>query len=177
MKTPVSGTYYKKVDVGAILYNVYPYTYLTYGYLFGVEVYHKASFANGSKTSNGVVAITGAVSVQTIPSENGGTLNVVTTNKTWAKISRVDKPTGTFTYYIADHSDSSSDSIPYTNVKSDNITFNYNTNNGIYVISASDTESSNLASMLSSWTQSFGTGSSDKVYEIKNNDLTGGFIS
>ena len=177
MKTPVSGTYYKKVDVGAILYNVYPYTYLTYGYLFGVEVYHKASFANGSKTSNGVVAITGAVSVQTIQSENGGTLNVVTTNKTWAKISRVDKPTGTFTYYIADHSDSSSDSIPYTNVKSDNITFNYNTNNGIYVISASDTESSNLASMLSSWTQSFGTGSSDKVYEIKNNDLTGGFIS
>lgn len=177
MKTPVSGTYYKKVDVGAILYNVYPYTYLTYGYLFGVEVYHKASFANGSKTSNGVVAITGAVSVQTIPSENGGTLNVATTNKTWAKISRVDKPTGTFTYYIADHSDSSSDSIPYTNVKSDNITFNYNTNNGIYVISASDTESSNLASMLSSWTQSFGTGSSDKVYEIKNNDLTGGFIS
>ena len=177
MKTPVSGTYYKKVDVGAILYNVYPYTYLTYGYLFGVEVYHKASFANGSKTSNGVVAITGAVSVQTIPSGNGGTLNVVTTNKTWAKISRVDKPTGTFTYYIADHSDSSSDSIPYTNVKSDNITFNYNTNNGIYVISASDTESSNLASMLSSWTQSFGTGSSDKVYEIKNNDLTGGFIS
>lgn len=177
MKTPVSGTYYKKVDVGAILYNVYPYTYLTYGYLFGVEVYHKASFANGSKTSNGVVAITGAVSVQTIPSGNGGTLNVVTTNKTWAKISRVDKPTGTFTYYIADHSDSSSDSIPYTNVKSDNITFNYNTNNGIYVISASDTESSNLASMLSSWTQNFGTGSSDKVYEIKNNDLTGGFIS
>ena len=177
MKTPVSGTYYKRVNVGGILYNVYPYTYLTYGYLFGVEVYHKASFANGSKTSNGIVAITGAVSVQTIPSENGGTLNVVTTNKTWAKISRVDKPTGTFTYYIADHSGSQSDSIPYTNVNSDNITFNHNTNNGIYVISASDTEKSNLVSMLSSWTQNLGTGSSHNVYEIKNNDLTGGFIS
>ena len=177
MKTPVSGTYYKRVNVGGILYNVYPYTYLTYEYLFGVEIYHKASFANGSKTSNGIVAITGAVSVQTIPSENGGTLNVVTTNKTWAKISRVDKPTGTFTYYIADHSGSQSDSIPYTNVNSDNITFNHNTNNGIYVISASDTEKSNLVSMLSSWTQNFGTGSPHNVYEIKNNDLTGGFIS
>ena len=177
MNTPVNGTYYKKIHAGALLYNVGSYTYLTYGYLFGVEVYHKASFANGSKTSNGIVAITGAVSVQTIPSENGGTLNVVTTNKNWAKISRIDKPTGTFTYYIADHSGSQSDSIPYTNVNSDNIIFNHNTNNGIYVISASDTEKSNLVSMLSSWTQNHGTGSSDKVYEIKNNDLTGSFIS
>lgn len=175
MKTPVSGTYYKKVDISTILYQVGIYTFLTYGYLFGVQIYHKALFVNGSKTSNGVVAITGAVSVQTIPSENGGTLNVSTINKTWAKISRVDKPTGTFTYYIADHSGSQSYSIQYTNVRSDNILFNYNTNNGIYVISASDTEKSNLASMLSSWTQNFGTGSN--VYEIKNNDLTGSFIS
>ena len=171
MKTPVSGTYYKKIHAGALLYNVGSYTYLTYGSIFGVELYNKALFTNGSKTSNGIVAITGAVSVQTIPSENGGTLNVDTSNKTWAKISRVDKPTGTFTYYIADQRNSSSDPVPYTNIKSDNITFNYNTNNGIYVISASDTEKSNLVSMLSSWTQNFGTGSSDKVYEIKNNDL------
>ena len=177
MKTPVSGTYYKKIHAGALLYNVESYTYLTYGSIFGVELYNKASFTNGSKTSNGIVAITGAVSVQTIPSENGGTLNVDTANKTWAKISMVDKPTGTFTYYIADRSNSSSDPVPYTSIKSDNITFNYNTNNGIYVISASDTEKSNLASMLSSWTQNLGTGSSDKVYEIKNNDLTGSFIS
>ena len=177
MKTPVSGTYYKKIHAGALLYNVGSYTYLTYGSIFGVELYNKASFTNGSKTSNGIVAITGAVSVQTIPSENGGTLNVDTANKTWAKISMVDKPTGTFTYYIADRSNSSSDPVPYTSIKSDNITFNYNTNNGIYVISASDTEKSNLASMLSSWTQNLGTGSSDKVYEIKNNDLTGSFIS
>ena len=171
MHTTVNGTYYKKIHAGALLYNVGSYTYLTYGSIFGVELYNKASFTNGSKTSNGIVAITGAVSVQTIPSENGGTLNVDTSNKTWAKISRVDKPTGTFTYYIADQRNSSSDPVPYTNIKSDNITFNYNTNNGIYVISASDTEKSNLVSMLSSWTQNFGTGSSDKVYEIKNNDL------
>ena len=119
----------------------------------------------------GSVAITGAVSVQTIPSENGGTLNVVTTNKTWAKISRVDKPTGTFTYYIADNSGSQSYSIPCTNVNSNNITFNHNTNNGIYVISASDTEIPNLSSMLSNWIQNFGTGSSSNVYEIRNIDL------
>ena len=171
MKTPVSGTYYKKIHAGALLYNVGSYTYLTYGSIFGVELYNKASFTNGSKTSNGIVAITGAVSVQTIPSENGGTLNVDTANKTWAKISKVDKPTGTFTYYIADRSNSSSDPVPYTSIKSDNITFNHNTNNGIYVISASDTEKSNFVSMLSSWTQNLGTGSSHNVYEIKNNDL------
>ena len=68
-----------------------------------------------------------------------------------AKISRVDKPTGTFTYYIADRSNSSQDSVPYKNVESDNIIFNYNTNDGIYVISASDKENPNLPSTLSRW--------------------------
>lgn len=171
MKTPVSGTYYKKIHAGALLYNVGSYTYLTYGSIFGVELYNKASFVNGSKTSNGIVAITGAVSVRTIPSENGGTLDVDIANKTWANISRVDKPTGTFTYYIADRRNSSSDPVPYTNIKSDNITFNYNTNAGIYIISASDKENPTLQSTLSSWIQNIGTGSSSNVYEIRNLDL------
>lgn len=176
MKTPVNGTYYKKIHAGALLYNVGSYTYLTYGSTFGVEVYNKASFTNGTKNMQGTVAITGSVYVQTIPSENGGTLNVDTSNKTWAKISRVDKPTGSFTYYIAGTSDSSSNSIPYTRIKQDCVTFNYNTNNGIYVMSASDTEIPNLASMLSSWRTNPGTGSSDVVYEIINNNLNNEFI-
>ena len=171
MKTPVSGTYYKKIHAGALLYNIGSYTYLTYGSIFGVELYNKASFTNGSKTIIGLVAITGAVSVNTIPSENGGTLNVDTSNKTWAKISKADKPTGSFTYYIADQRNSSSDPVPYTNIKSDNITFNYNTNAGIYVISASDTEIHNLSYKLSGWIQNIGTGSSNNVYEIRNLDL------
>lgn len=182
MKTPVSGTYYKKVDNSTILYQVGIYTFLTYGYLFGVEVYNKASFTNGTKNMQGTVATTGSVLVNTIPSQSpsgeiGGTLNVITTNKSWAKISKVDKPTGVFTYYIADTSGSSSDSIPYTRIKQDGVTFNYNTNNGIYVMSASDTEIPNLSSMLSSWRTNVGTGISDVVYEIRNNNLTGGFIS
>lgn len=171
MKTPVSGTYYKKIHAGALLYNIGSYTYLTYGSIFGVELYNKASFTNGSKTIIGLVTITGAVSVNTIPSENGGTLNVDTSNKTWAKISKADKPTGSFTYYIADQRNSSSDPVPYTNIKSDNITFNYNTNAGIYVISASDTEIPNLSFKLSGWIQNIGTGSSNNVYEIRNIDL------
>lgn len=182
MKTPVSGTYYKKVDNSTILYQVGIYTFLTYGYLFGVEVYNKASFTNGTKNMQGTVATTGSVSVNTIPSQSpsgeiGGTLNVITTNKSWAKISKVDKPTGVFTYYIADTSGSSSDSIPYTQIKQDGVTFNHNTNNGIYVMSASDTEIPNLSSMLSSWRTNVGTGISDVVYEIRNNNLTEGFIS
>lgn len=176
MKTPVNGTYYKKIHAGTLLYNVGSYTYLTYGSTFGVEVYNKASFTNGTKNMQGTVAITGSVYVQTIPSENGGTLNVDTSNKTWAKISMVDKPTGSFTYYIAGTSDSSSNSIPYTRIKQDCVTFNYNTNNGIYVMSASDTEIPNLASMLSSWRTNPGTGSSDVVYEIRNNNLNDEFI-
>ena len=182
MKTPVNGTYYKKVDSSTILYQVGIYTFLTYGYLFGVEVYNKASFTNGTKNMQGTVAITGSVSVKTIPSQSpsgeiGGTLNVVATNKSWAKISRIDKPTGAFTYYIAGTSGSSSDSIPYTRIKSDGVTFNYNTNSGIYVMSASDTESPNLSSMLSGWRINVGTGISDVVYEIRNNDLNDKFIS
>ena len=181
MKTPVSGTYYKKVDSSRILYQVGIYTFLTYGYLFGVEVYNKASFTNGTKNMQGTVAITGSVYVQTIPSpspsgEIGGTLNVITTNKSWAKISKVDKPTGSFTYYIADTSDSSSGSVPYTLIKQDGVTFNHNTNNGIYVMSSSDTEIPNLSSTLSSWIPNVGTGISDVVYEIRNNSLNDIFI-
>lgn len=181
MKTPVSGTYYKKVDNSTILYQVGIYTFLTYGYLFGVEVYNKASFTNGTKNMQGTVAITGSVSVKTIPSQSpsgeiGGTLDVVTTNKTWAKISNVDKPTGAFTYYITSTSGSSLNSIPYTRIESDDVTFNYNTNNGIYVMSASDTESPNLSSMLSGWIIGVGTGASDTVYEIRNKHLAENFI-
>lgn len=181
MKTPVNGTYYKKVDSSRILYQVGIYTFLTYGYLFGVEVYNKASFKNGTKNMQGTVAITGSVYVQTIPSQSpsgeiGGTLNVITTNKSWAKISKVDKPTGSFTYYIAGTSGSSSNSIPYTRIEQDCVTFNHNTNNGIYVMSASDTENPNLSSTLSSWITNPGTGISDVVYEIRNNGLNDTFI-
>ena len=181
MKTPVSGTYYKKVDNNTILYQVGIYTFLTYGYLFGVEVYNKASFTNGTKNMQGTVAITGSVSVNTIPSQSpsgeiGGTLNVITTNKSWAKISKVDKPTGSFTYYIAGTSGSSSNSITYTRIEQDRVTFNHNTNNGIYVMSASDTEIPNLSSTLSDWFINHGTGSSDAVYEIRNKNLTEHFI-
>mgnify|MGYP003561412959 CR=1 FL=1 len=77
MHTTVNGTYYKKILAGALLYNTGSYTYLTYGSIFGVELYDKASFENGSKTSNGIVAITGAVSVRTIPSENGAAAKVL----------------------------------------------------------------------------------------------------
>lgn len=181
MKTPVSGTYYKKVDNSTILYQVGIYTFLTYGYLFGVEVYNKASFTNGTKNMQGTVAITGSVYVQTIPSQSpsgeiSGTLNVITTNKSWAKISKVDKPTGSFTYYIAGTSGSSSGSIPYTLIRQDGVTFNSNTNNGIYVMSASDTESPNLSSTLSDWFINHGTESSDVVYEIRNKNLTEHFL-
>lgn len=181
MKTPVSGTYYKKVDNSTILYQVGIYTFLTYGYLFGVEIYNKASFTNGTKNMQGTVAITGSVYVQTIPSQSpsgeiSGTLNVITTNKSWAKISKVDKPTGSFTYYIAGTSGSSSGSIPYTRIRQNGVTFNSNTNNGIYVMSASDTESPNLSSTLSDWFINHGTGSSDVVYEIRNKNLTEHFL-
>lgn len=184
MKTPVSGTYYKKVDSSTILYSVGIYTYLIYGNTFGVEVYNKASFTNGFKNIQGAVAITGAVSVSSYPTqspsgETSGTLNVVTTNKTWAKISKVDKPTGVFTYYYTNLPTSSSDSITYGSIKPDNIVFDDNTNNGIYIISASDTENPNLLSELSKWkiNANSGIGDSNMVYNIKNVDINSKFIS
>ena len=184
MKTPVSGTYYKKVDSSTILYSVGIYTYLIYGNTFGVEVYNKASFTNGIKNIQGAVAITGAVSVSSYPTqspsgETSGTLNVVTTNKTWAKISKVDKPTGVFTYYYTNLPTSSSNSITYGSIKPDNIVFDDNTNNGIYIISASDTENPNLLSELSKWkiNANSGIGDSNMVYNIKNVDINSKFIS
>lgn len=184
MKTPVNGTYYKKVDSSTILYSVGIYTYLIYGNTFGVEVYNKASFTNGIKNIQGAVAITGAVSVSSYPTqspsgETSGTLNVITTNKTWAKISKVDKPTGVFTYYYTNLPVSSSDTITYGSIKQNNIIFDDNTNNGIYIISASDTENPNLLSELSKWkiNNNSGIGDSNMVYNIKNVDINSKFIS
>ena len=178
MKIPVSGTYYKKVYPNSILYRVGIYTYLTYGSTFGVEFYNKASFANGSKTEYGTVAITGYVSNETLPNYNGGTLDITTTNKTWAKISKVDKPTGTFTYYITDMIGSTSGSIKYKPVNSDNIIFDSNTTTGIYIISQSDTESPNLQHMLSRWAEDISSGveDSNKKYKIRNVDINDKFI-
>lgn len=178
MKTAVNGTYYKKVDPNSILYRVGIYTYLTYGNTFGVEFYNKASFANGSKTDYGTVAITGYVSNETIPNYNGGTLDITTTNKTWAKISKVDKPTGTFTYYITDMIGSTSGSIKYRPVNSDKIIFDSNTTTGIYIISQSDTESPNLLHMLSRWAEDINSGveDSNKKYKIRNVDINDKFI-
>lgn len=180
MKVAVSGTYYKKVAVSSILYQVGIYTYLTYASTFGVEIYNKASFVNGTKTMQGTVAITGSASVDTIPSpspsgEISGTLNVLTTNKTWAKISKVDKPTGTFTYYVTDMIGSTSDSVKYTGVNSDNITFYNNTTTGIYVMSASDTEGSNLYTNLSGWLITRDSEINTTKYEIRNYDLNQNF--
>lgn len=178
MKIPVSGTYYKKVYPNSILYRVGIYTYLTYGSTLGVEMYNKASFVNGSKTDYGTVAITGYVSNQTIPNYNGGTLDITTTNKTWAKISKVDKPTGTFTYYITDMIGSTSGSIKYKPVNSDKIIFDSNTTTGIYIISQSDTESPNLQHMLSRWAEDINSGveDSNKKYKIRNVDINDKFI-
>lgn len=178
MKIAVNGTYYKKVYPNSILYRVGIYTYLTYGNTFGVELYNKASFANGSKTDYGTVAITGYVSNETTPNYNGGTLGITTTNKTWAKISKVDKPTGTFTYYITDMIGSTSGSIKYRPVNSDKIIFDSNTTTGIYIISQSDTESPNLLHMLSRWAEDINSGveDSNKKYKIRNVDINDKFI-
>lgn len=178
MKIPVSGTYYKKVYPNSILYKVGIYTYLTYLSTLGVEIYNKASFANGSKTDYGIVAITGYVSDQTIPNYNGGTLDVNTTNKTWAKISKVDKPTGTFTYYITDMIGSTSDSIKYKPVNSDKIIFDSTTTTGLYTISQSDTESPTLQYMLSRWAEDVTSGieDSNKKYKISNVAINDKFI-
>lgn len=178
MKTAVNGTYYKKVNSGSILYSVGIYTYLTYGSTLGVELYNKAQFVNGSKTNYGTVAITGYVSNQTIPNYNGGKLDITTTNKTWAKISKVDKPTGTFTYYITDMIGSTSGSIGYKPVNSDKIIFDSSTTTGIYIISQSDTESPNLQYMLSRWAEDVSSGieDSNKKYKIRNAGVNDNFI-
>lgn len=178
MKTAVNGTYYKKVNSGSILYSVGIYTYLTYGSTLGVELYNKAQFVNGSKTNYGTVAITGYVSNQTLPNYNGGTLDITTTNKTWAKISKVDKPTGTFTYYITDMIGSTSGSIGYKPVNSGKIIFDSSTTTGIYIISQSDTESPNLQYMLSRWAEDVSSGieDSNKKYKIRNAGVNDNFI-
>nr|DAN12530.1 MAG TPA: hypothetical protein [Bacteriophage sp.] len=92
MKNTVTGTYYRRAFRGTCLYYIGSQLFLSYNDTLGVEVYVKATFDNGAKTIDGVVAISGFASVSSIPTlTKPGKINVNTDRKQWCSIEREDK--------------------------------------------------------------------------------------
>nr|DAM85744.1 MAG TPA: hypothetical protein [Caudoviricetes sp.] len=100
MKNTVSGTYYRRVSHGGCLYYIGSQLFLSFNNTLGVEVYMKATFNNGSKTIDGVVAISGFASVYSIPTDsNPGKITVNTDRKQWCSIEKEDKDSLFNMYY------------------------------------------------------------------------------
>uniref|UniRef100_UPI003FEDD9BB hypothetical protein n=1 Tax=Prevotella sp. TaxID=59823 RepID=UPI003FEDD9BB len=82
MSEVVSGTYYKRVSKMTCLYYISSSVLLTYKDALGIDVYAKATFLNGVKSVQGIVAISGSTTL-TLPPTNDdpGKINVDITNK------------------------------------------------------------------------------------------------
>ena len=89
MHDTVSGTYYERVSYGRCLYGIGSKIFLAFDNYLGVEVYKKATFNNGVKTINGIVAISGFASALSIPGDsNPGKVNINTDRRQWCSIEK-----------------------------------------------------------------------------------------
>jgi hypothetical protein len=87
MNSTVSGTYYKRVVNKDYLYYIGSQLFLLYDDPLGIEAYIKATFNNGLKTIDGIVAISGFASVHSIGTDsNPGKIIVNTDRKQWCSI-------------------------------------------------------------------------------------------
>ena len=92
MHSTVSGTYYRRVSHAGYLYYIGSQLFIASDNALGVEVYMKATFNNGAKTINGIVAISGFASQYTFPTDsNPGKIIVNNDRKQWCSIEKEDK--------------------------------------------------------------------------------------
>jgi hypothetical protein len=92
MHSTVSGTYYKRISHAGCLYYIGSQLFIAFHDTLGVEVYMKATFNNGAKTINGIVAISGFASPYAFPTDsNPGKITVNNDRKQWCSIEKKDK--------------------------------------------------------------------------------------
>lgn len=167
MQSKVTGTYYRKTQNGTCLQYIGSQIFLMYNDAIGVEIYKKATFNDGVKTDNGVVAISGKCTVYSIPTtENPGKINVSASNKQWCSIQQVNKSSVTNLF----HTDSSfnESQVSYYSVNNNNITYDDSTNDGVYILKPASSESVNQIMKISTWIDKINIDDSSNFYPVIN---------
>lgn len=143
MNSTVSGAYYRRVSSSDCLYYIGSQLFLALNEEFGVEVYIKATFNNGVKTINGIVAISGFASASSIPSDsNPGKVNIDTDRRQWCSIEKEDKDSIFNMYYVQGFgAPDKFGQLNYATVDRDNITYGSGTDDGIYILKPTSSES------------------------------------
>lgn len=157
MHNTVSGTYYRRVSYGRCLYYIGSQIFLAFDNSLGVEIYKKATFNNGVKTINGIVAISGFASVLSIPVDsNPGKVNINTDRRQWCSIEKQDRDNIFNMYQLQGFGGPDKfGQLDYTNVDKKNITYGNGTVHGIYILKPASSESVNLIGKISTWMNQF----------------------
>lgn len=152
MSTMVNGTYYKRASKMTCLYNINEAIIFTYKDTFGIDIYTKATFSNGIKTVEGVVAISGHSTIISTPTwDIPGKINIDTTSKQWCSIQKESKDSFLSMYYIKDVPVGKLYEASYSPVDDRNIIYGSGTEDGIYVIKLALRETLNTDRKISTF--------------------------
>lgn len=150
MSQMVNGTYYKRASKITCLYNISEGIVFTFKDTFGIEIYTKATFQNGIKTVEGVVAISGYSTTISTPTQDiPGKINIDTTSKQWCSIEKENKDILPSMYYTKDTPVGKLHEANYRPVDDRNIIYGSGTEDGIYVIKPASKETLNTDRKLS----------------------------
>lgn len=157
MHSTVSGTYYRRVSRSNCIYYIGSQLFLAFNKDLGVEVYIKATFNNGVKTINGIVAISGFASVHSVPTDsNPGKVNINTDRRQWCSIEKEDKDSIFNMYQVQGFGASNKfGQLNYTTVDRNNITYGSGTDDGIYILKPTSSESVSSTRKISTWIDQF----------------------
>lgn len=150
MSQMVDGTFYKLASKITCLYNISEGIVFTFKDTFGIEIYTKATFQNGIKTVEGVVAISGYSTTISTPTQDiPGKINIDTTSKQWCSIEKENKDILPSMYYTKDIPVGKLHEANYRPVDDRNIIYGSGTEDGIYVIKPASKETLNTDRKLS----------------------------
>lgn len=155
MSAVVNGTYYNRVSKMSCLYYINSNVLLTYKDSLGIDVYEKATFLNGVKSVQGIVAISGYTTMILPPTnDNPGKINVGITNKQWCSIEKESKDNLSSMYYTKDVPIGSNHEIRCSLIDDRKISYGSGTSDGVYIIKPATREIVNNDRKISTFIES-----------------------
>lgn len=155
MSAVVSGTYYKRVSKMTCLYYISSSVLLTYKDALGIDVYAKATFLNGVKSVQGIVAISGSTTMTLPPTDyDPGKINVDITNKQWCSIEKESKDNLSSMYYTRDVPTGNKHEISCSLIDDKKISYGSGTSDGVYIIKPATQETVNKDRKISTFIES-----------------------
>lgn len=155
MSAVVSGTYYKRVSKMTCLYYINSNVLLAYKEALGIDVYEKATFLNGVKSVQGIVAISGYTTMTLPPTnDNPGKINVDITNKQWCSIEKESKNNLSSMYYTKDIPTGNNHEIRCSLIDDRKISYGSGTSDGVYIIKPATREIVNNDRKISTFIES-----------------------